>query len=92
MPVKLESDERDIVSASQMKDGDLAVIAYWDRDGGKGDRRLNSNSIGYVIQRYEDRLIPIGRDCGQAWTTALSVTPCSCYVRILKAGEKIVVQ
>ncbi len=83
MRVRLEGDEPDVILGSKMADGDLAVIVRW--DGG-----INKETVGCLIQRYKDTVVLLGRPYGSSYTTALG-NSCSLYVRLLKPGDKIVV-
>jgi len=66
-----------------MNNGDIAVIVAWTR----------AEYIGYIVQRYGDALITLGKPEGQRWPDCFrpgQLTP-SCRVRILGKGEMLVV-
>jgi hypothetical protein len=80
MSVELKSD----IALADMKDGQLAQITRW----------LDDKHVGKIVQRFENRLICIGKYSGWAWT-GIFTPPVpkadDCRVRLLQPGEKITV-
>jgi predicted pyridoxine 5'-phosphate oxidase superfamily flavin-nucleotide-binding protein len=78
MSVELKSD----IALADMKDGQLAQITRW----------LDDAHVGKIVQRFENRLICIGKYSGWAWTGIFTPPiPIDCRVRLLQPGEKITV-
>lgn len=78
-------ESTDVVCLSEMKDGDIAVIVDWDG---------RESYVGLVIQRliydgvtYEDRVILLGKDTGQSFSSVKTWTHIENFtVKILKPG------
>lgn len=77
MPVRLNK-KSETIPAYQMKDGQIGAIA----DG---------HLAGRIVQRYDDKLIAIGEDSGQAYPNAISSKSEEFKVRLLEEGETICV-
>jgi hypothetical protein len=65
------------IPVCEMKDGQVGVITEWVG---------LSKYLGIIVQRYEDTIIPIGRNSEASW---LLRATSGCRVRILKPGETI---
>jgi len=74
--------EKKLITPNQLEDGQLAEIIKWG----------NTNSYtGYIVQRYEDRLITIGIYSGHSWADVDSsiFNDGTCLLRVLEKGELI---
>lgn len=84
MPVKLAQPKVLSVNVSNMKDGQIAEIV--------GAPALHQDKLGRIVQRYKDNLITVGQPSGFGWTDFFERKEGRFEVRILEAGEKIVIQ
>ncbi len=87
MGVRLEHDKVTSVPVQAMHDGEIAIAESWES---------KPSRVGYIYQRFGDTLVGVGRHSGAAignvWgSTALGEPVKGLRVRVLKAGEKIVI-
>lgn len=79
---KVFERKSEVVSVTNMQDGDVAEIVEWHHAG----------CIGAIIQRYDDAIILIGKPSSEAYVSILdwdeAVT--ECRVKILSPGTLIV--
>lgn len=68
---------------SDMEDGEIAIITAWPSTS------INYN--GRVVQRYKDKLITLGAQSGESWSSMDTLGPL-CRVRTLEPGEKLVIK
>jgi hypothetical protein len=71
-----------LITPNQLEDGDLAEIIKW------GDA---VGYVGYIVQRYQDRLITVGKYSGHSWIDidSNSLNDGTCLLRVLEKGELI---
>lgn len=78
MAVKLGNAD-DTIPVCELKDGQIGVIAKW----------IIPSCIGRIVQRYDDKLITIGKGKGQGWS------PCpkdeNNRVRVLRNRETLII-
>ena len=55
--MKIINQVPNVISMSNMRDGDIAVIVSWSDNSHKGE----------IVQRYKNNLIRLGRPAGQGW-------------------------
>jgi len=80
--IKLQTPEIDkTILVYHMQDGQIAVITRW----------KDSSYIGTIVQRFDNKLIALGQGCGIAWSTILKEADANFRVRILEAGETLVI-
>lgn len=72
---------KNTISPKDMKDGQIAIITDW-----AADQRYRNT----IVQRYENRLIALGKKSGQSWTNINTIDG-EHKVRLLEIGETIVV-
>lgn len=83
--IKLEKNDECSVHIDSMKDGDVAVIVEWGE--------YDNSHVGEVVQRYKNALVVLGKPSANCWTTMFTHGNSNKYrVRILKKGEKLVVE
>ncbi len=79
--LELLSENKNSISVSHMKDGDIAVIV---------DCSLVSNE-SRIVQRYKDSLINLGAASGEGWTDLFKYSGSCMRVHILEKGETLIV-
>lgn len=77
--VELQSNKTNDIPVKDLKDGQIAVITRWNFSGYEG----------FVIQRWENRLVSIGCRSGNSWDHVPSNE--DLRVRILEDGEILVI-
>ncbi len=81
MGAKLHSKPSDeTIAARDLRDGKIAVITAW--------ANVQNDCVGEVVQRYEAKLVALGKTYGHSWPEASRI-PTECRVRVLKPGELI---
>lgn len=76
--MKIIEEKSGDIPASELKDGQIAVITKW----------LNNDYVGLVVQRCDNNLVNLGRPYTECWSSAHSI-PDTCRVRVLPAGTKL---
>lgn len=59
--MKIVNEQQRGIPTCEMKDGDIGIIIQWGEN-------IKSESIGVIVQRYEDELIAIGKDRGESYS------------------------
>lgn len=79
--MKLHKDINNWVPLHAMKDGDVAVIRRWNT--------MADEHIGWIVQRFEDTLIPLGKHSGSAYTRIFDKPHTNIEVEILTKGTTL---
>lgn len=84
--IRLERNLDDSIAVHEMKDGDIGVITSWKDNG------LNSDCVGWVVQRYDGVLLTIGREAGCSWYNLFGSNENTNdrRVRLLKNGDVLI--
>ena len=69
---------------SDMKDGQIGVITCWSNN-------INSINVGSIVQRYDERLIVLGKDSGDSFSTFFVNHHNDCFVRLLDSNDMLLV-
>ncbi len=61
MLLTLVADDPTSIPVNDMHDGEIAVITQWN---------CYTKAVGWVVQRFQNYLVPLGVDSGQSWSNS----------------------
>lgn len=83
MGLKLKSKSTEVITPSEMKDGDVGVVVSW----AKPTLSFEESPVGFVVQRFDNNLVLLGERSGKSYTGLTNDQ--SCKVQILPKGTLI---